>query len=76
MEIEHVPDLTTYSAFEVASLVDIDVYAVRAEGNRRAKAAAKVVDKLSKQLDKARADLMDANLILDAVWRELAKRPI
>lgn len=76
MEIEHVPDLTTYSAFEAASLVDIDVYAVRAEGNRRAKAAAKEIDKLSKQLDKARADLMDANLILDAVWCELAKRPI
>lgn len=63
-------DLQTYSAREVASLADLDFYAVRNEGERRQTAAEKKIAKLQKQLAKAQAEMKEAGMILEAAFAE------
>lgn len=59
-------DLKKYSAFEVASLVDVDAHAVRDEGARRQDAADKKIKKIKKQLEQAQKELADSHIILNA----------
>lgn len=66
-------DLATYTAPEVASLADVDVYAVRAEGERRQNAAEKKISKLTAQLAKARAEMLDGEVILNAAFRQMQR---
>jgi hypothetical protein len=66
-------DLATYSADQVASLADVDVYAVRAEGERRQNAAEKKIASLLMQLGKARAMMSDGGTILNAAHRQMMK---
>ena len=61
-------DLKKYSAIEVASLVDVDAYAVRDEGARRQDAADKKIEKLKKQLEQAQKELADSHIILNAFY--------
>lgn len=65
-------DLAKYSAAEVASLADVDVYSVREEGFRRQTAAEKKIATLRKQLAKAEQEMRDAEIIITAAFRELA----
>ena len=64
-------DLQTYTAHQVVSLVDVDVYAVRAEGHRRQDAAGKKMDRLRKQLAAAQREMMDGEVILNAAFAEM-----
>ena len=73
-------DLQTYTARQVASLVDVDVYAVRAEGERRQNAAekklaklAKKLAKLAKQIEAAKKEMEDGAFILKAAFAEIEK---
>lgn len=66
-------DLATYTASQVASLADVDVYAVRAEGERRQNAAEKKISSLMKQLAKAQAMMAEGEVILNAAHREMMK---
>ena len=66
-------DLATYTAAQVASLADVDVYAVRAEGERRQNAAEKKIASLMKQLAKARAQMSEGEVILTAAYKEMGK---
>lgn len=66
-------DLATYTASQVASLADVDVYAVRAEGERRQNAAEKKIASLMKQLAAAKAMMADGEMILNAAHREMMK---
>lgn len=59
-------DLKTYSAREVASLADLDKWAVRDEGIRRMELAEKKLAKLRKQLAAAEAEMADAHRIINA----------
>jgi len=59
-------DLKTYTAQQVASLVDVDLYAVRAEGHRRQDVAGKKLDRLRKQIAAAQREIADGELILNA----------
>lgn len=61
-------DLQKYTAHEVASLVDVDSYAVRDEGQRRQDAADKKISKLKKQMEAAIKELADSHLILNAFF--------
>jgi hypothetical protein len=63
-------DLKTYSAEQVASLADVDFYAVRDEGFRRQAATEKKLARLAIQIAAARADLLDAHIIIEAAHRE------
>jgi hypothetical protein len=63
-------DLMTYTATQVASLADVDVHAVLAEGFRRQTAAEKKIARLVKQLAAARAELADSAQIIEAGFRE------
>ena len=61
-------DLATYSAAQVASLADIDAYAVRDEGFRRQTAAEKKIERLTKQLAAARRELdISQGIIVTAI---------
>jgi hypothetical protein len=64
-------DLATYTAAQVASLADVDVYAVRAEGERRQNAAEKKIASLIKQLAAARQMMADGEVILTAAYCEM-----
>ncbi len=66
-------DLQSYTATQVASLADIDVYAVRAEGERRQNAAEKKIAKLMKQLEAARREMNDGATILQAAFNQMQK---
>lgn len=66
-------DLATYTAVQVASLADVDVYAVRAEGERRQNAAEKKIASLMKQLSKAQAMMAEGEVILNAAHAEMMK---
>ena len=66
-------DLATYTASQVASLADVDVYAVRAEGERRQNAAEKKIASLMKQLARAQAMMAEGEVILNAAHREMMK---
>jgi|GEM_PF-2390649 hypothetical protein len=66
-------DLATYTAKQVASLVDVDVFAVRDEGFRRQTAAEKKIAKLRKQLEAAQREMAEAHLIIEAAFRQQAR---
>ena len=66
-------ELTTFTARELASVVDLDVYAVRAEAERRQIAAEKAMAKAQKAMDKARAALAEAVMVGEAVFAEMAR---
>lgn len=53
-------DLQTYTAQQVASLADVDVYAVRSEGERRQAAAAK-------------KEMADGETIILAAWEQIER---
>lgn len=57
-------DLEKYSFAEVASLVDVDRYAVRDEGMRRQSLAEKKLAKLNRQIEVAKEELRQAQEIL------------
>ena len=59
-------DLQTYTAREVASLVDVDKWAVRDEGERRQTTAEKKIARLKKQLAAAQQELAESHIILSA----------
>jgi hypothetical protein len=59
-------DLKNYSANEVASLADLDKWAVRDEGFRRQELAEKKLAKLRKQLAGAELEMADAHFIIKA----------
>ena len=66
-------DLALYTAAQVASLADVDVYAVRAEGERRQNQAEKKIASLMKQLAKARELMEEGETILDAEFAQMMK---
>ena len=66
-------DLRTYTAQQVASLADSDAYAVRSEGERRQNEATKKIARLLKQIDAARRELADGEVILLAAFAELRR---
>ena len=66
-------DLQKYTAQQVASLADVDVYAVRAEGERRQVSAAKKLDRLAKQMAAARAEMAGGEVILRAAFAEMER---
>jgi hypothetical protein len=59
-------DLKNYSANEVASLADLDKWAVRDEGIRRQELAEKKLAKLRKQIAAAELEMADAHRIINA----------
>jgi hypothetical protein len=59
-------DLQTYTAEQAASLVDIDMHAVRDEGYRRQSAAEKKIARLTKQLAAAHAEMAASARIITA----------
>lgn len=59
-------DLQTYSASQVASLADLDFYAVRNEGFRRQSAAEKKLARLQKQIAAAQREMAEAGEIIEA----------
>ena len=59
-------DLKTYSAREVASLADLDKWAVRDEGFRRQELAEKKLAKLRKQIAATELEMIEAHLIINA----------
>jgi hypothetical protein len=63
-------DLQKYTAAEVASLADVDVYSVRDEGFRRQAAAEKKLARLAQQMEAARREMAEAGLIIEAAFRE------
>ena len=63
-------DLQKMTANEVASLADLDFYAVRDEGFRRQDIAEAKVARLQKQIAKARAEMAEAAVIITAALRE------
>lgn len=64
-------DLATYTAQQVASLADVDAYAVRDEGFRRQTAAEKKIAQLTSQLAAARRDLDISQGIIVAALSQL-----
>lgn len=66
-------DLATYTASQVASLADVDAYAVRDEGFRRQAAAEKKLAKALKAADEARQALTQSGTIIKAALAELSK---
>lgn len=65
-------DLATYTAEQVASLADVDVYEVRQEGFRRQTAAEKKIARLKKQLAQAQKELAESGIIIEAAFRQMA----
>lgn len=66
-------DLAKYSAAEVANLADLDMHAVRNEGERRQEAAMKKLASLKRQIVKAEAELAGAAIIILAAQKEARK---
>lgn len=66
-------DLMTYTADQVASLADVDVFAVRDEGFRRQAAAEKKIARLTKQIEAARREMAESHIIIEAAFRQQAK---
>lgn len=66
-------DLQNYTAEQVASLADVDFYAVRDEGFRRQTAAEKKLARLQKQIAKAQAEMKEAAMIIEAALAEQNK---
>jgi hypothetical protein len=64
-------DLATYTAKEVASLADVDVFAVRAEGFRRQTAAEKKIARARKMLEQGQREMAESHLIIEAAFREM-----
>lgn len=67
-------DLAVYSATQVASLADVDVYAVRMEGERRQNQAEKKIASLMRQLEKARNLMAEGEVILNAAFKEMSRQ--
>lgn len=61
-------DLQTYTAEQVASLVDVDAYACRDEGFRRQTAAEKKMARACKMMDRAQAELVASRNIITAAF--------
>ena len=66
-------DLATYTASQVASLADIDAYAVRDEGFRRQTAAEKKIARLAKQIEAARKEMVESQTIINAGLAQLER---
>ena len=62
-------DLKNYSANEVASLADLDKWAVRDEGIRRQDLAEKKLAKLRKQIAAVEFEMADAHRIINAATK-------
>jgi len=63
-------DLIKMTAYEVANLADIDVYAVRDEGFRRQTVVEKKLMKLQKQMAAAMIEMAQAQEIITAAFKE------
>jgi aminoglycoside phosphotransferase (APT) family kinase protein len=63
-------DLATYTAQQVASLADVDRWAVKSEGFRRQTAAERKIARLTKQLKAARKELAESASIIEAAFAE------
>ena len=61
------------AAREVASFVDVDVYGCRAEGERRQIAAEKALAKALRAVEKARREIHDSALIIEACFAQQQK---
>jgi hypothetical protein len=61
-------DLKTYTAAQVASLADVDIYAVRDEGFRRQTAAEKKLARALKAVEAARHELAESATIITAAF--------
>ena len=59
-------DLATYTAQQVASLADLDRWAVKDEGFRRQNAAERKIARLTKQIESARREMAESALIIQA----------
>lgn len=66
-------DLATYTAQQVASLADVDAYAVRDEGFRRQSAAEKKLARLAKQIETARKEMAESQIIIKAGLNQLER---
>jgi hypothetical protein len=66
-------DLGTYTADQVASLVDLDVHAVRDEGFRRQALAEKKLARLARQMAAARREMAESHRIIEAAFRQMAE---
>ncbi len=64
-------DLQKYTAREVARLADVDVYAVRSEGERRQSVAEKKLARLTKQIEAAKREMAESHMIINAAHREM-----
>ena len=64
-------DIKTYTAQQVASLVDIDLHVVREEGHRRRDVAGKKMERLRKQLAAAQREMDDGENILIAAFGKI-----
>jgi hypothetical protein len=73
MKMLNAADLQTYTAEQVASLADVDVYAVRAEGERRQASAEKKLARLMKQIEAAKKEMADGETILRAAFAEMKR---
>lgn len=61
-------DLQTYTAQQVASLADVDVYAVRDEGFRRQTVAEKKLARALKAVEAAKREMAEAATIITAAF--------
>ena len=59
-------DLKTYTAEQVASLVNVDNYAIRTEGYRRQDVAERKMTRLRNQLETAQREMADSQFIINA----------
>lgn len=66
-------DLATYTAKQVASLADVDVYTVRAEGFRRQTAAEKKMARARKMLEQAQREMAESHIIIEAAFRQMER---
>lgn len=66
-------DLAKYSAQEVTSLADVDMYAVRDEGYRRHAVAVRKLTSLQKQMAKVQSAIAEAEMIVAAADKEARK---
>ena len=69
-------DLATYTAAQVASLADVDAYAVRDEGFRRQTAAEKKIARLTKQLADAHREMQISQGIICAALNQLDREAL
>ena len=66
-------DIKTYTAQQVASLVDTDLHAVREQGHRRQDVAGKKMERLRKQLAAAQREMDDGENILIAAFKKMKR---